>query len=41
MTQSAGAKFRQAITEEQPLQVVGTINAYTAILAESAGYKAI
>jgi methylisocitrate lyase len=41
MTQSAGAKFRQAIKEEQPLQVVGTINAYTAILAESAGYKAI
>lgn len=41
MTQSAGAKFRQAIREEQPLQVVGTINAYTAILAESAGYKAI
>ncbi len=41
MTQSAGAKFRQAIKEEQPLQVVGTINAYTAILAESAGYRAI
>ena len=41
MTQSAGAKFRQAIRDEQPLQVVGTINAYTAILAESAGYKAI
>jgi methylisocitrate lyase len=41
MTQSAGAKFRQAIREEQPLQVVGTINAYTAILAESAGYRAI
>ena len=41
MTQSAGAKFRQAIKDEQPLQVVGTINAYTAILAESAGYRAI
>jgi methylisocitrate lyase len=41
MTQSAGAKFRQAIKEEQPFQVVGTINAYTAILAESAGYRAI
>lgn len=38
---SAGAKFRQALTEESPLQVVGTINAYTAIMAESVGYKAI
>ena len=38
---SAGAKFRQALKEESPLQVVGTINAYTAIMAESVGYKAI
>ena len=41
MTQSAGSKLLKAIGEEKPLQVVGTINAYTAILAESAGYKAI
>ena len=41
MTQSAGSKLVKAIGEEKPLQVVGTINAYTAILAESAGYKAI
>ena len=38
---SAGKKFRQALSEEKPLQVVGTINAYTAIMAESVGYKAI
>lgn len=41
MTQSAGSRLLKAIGEEKPLQVVGTINAYTAILAESAGYKAI
>ena len=38
---SAGSKLRQAIAEESPLQVVGTINAYSAIMAESVGYKAI
>ena len=38
---SAGQKFRQALKEESPLQVVGTINAYTAIMAESEGYNAI
>ena len=38
---SAGKKFRQALGEEKPLQVVGTINAYTAIMAESVGYRAI
>lgn len=38
---SAGARFRAAVTEEKPLQVVGTINAYTALLAERAGFKAI
>ncbi len=38
---SAGARFRQALKDEQPLQVVGTINAYTALLAEKAGFKAI
>ncbi|MFT7689180.1 MAG: methylisocitrate lyase [Candidatus Azotimanducaceae bacterium] len=38
---SAGKKFREAIAAESPLQVVGTINAYTAIMAESEGYKAI
>ena len=38
---SAGARLRQAIALESPLQVVGTINAYTAIMAESVGYRAI
>ena len=39
--QSAGARFRAALENECPLQVVGTINAYTALLAERAGYRAI
>src|SRR3989442_14818158 len=38
---SAGAKFRQALTEEQPLQVIGTVCAYHAVMAKSAGYRAI
>jgi len=37
----AGARFWQALQEERPLQVVGTINAYAALLAEKAGFKAI
>src|SRR5260370_9394165 len=39
MTQ--GAKFRQALKEEKPLQVVGAINAYHAILAKASGFKAV
>ena len=38
---SAGARFWQSLQEERPLQVVGTINAYAALLAEKAGFKAI
>ena len=42
MTQSnPGKRFRQAIDAERPLQIVGTINAYTALMAERVGYKAI
>src|SRR5690554_3059017 len=43
MTQmhSAGAKLRQAIQSEKPLQIVGTINAYTAMMAERIGHKAL
>lgn len=42
MTQiSPGARFRQLVAEQAPLQVVGTINAYSALLAEKAGHKAI
>src|SRR4051812_27701320 len=36
-----GAKFRQALKEEKPLQVPGAINAYHAILAKASGFKAI
>ena len=36
-----GEKFRLALSENKPLQVVGTINAYCAMLAESAGHHAI
>lgn len=38
---SAGRRFRQALAEESPLQIVGTINAYTALMAEQVGYRAI
>lgn len=38
---SAGARFWQALQDERPLQVVGAINAYAALLAEKAGFKAI
>jgi len=38
---SAGKKFRQALKEESPLQIVGTINAYQALQATIVGYKAI
>lgn len=40
-TSSAGARLRAAIEVEQPLQVVGTINAYCALLAERAGFRAL
>ena len=36
-----GKKFRQALQKEKPLQVVGAINAYHAILAKASGYNAI
>ncbi|SVC49702.1 uncharacterized protein METZ01_LOCUS302556 [marine metagenome] len=38
---SKGATFRKAIKNNQPLQIVGTINAYTSILAEKSGHRAI
>ncbi len=38
---SAGARLWQALEDERPLQVVGTINAYSALLAERAGFKAL
>lgn len=38
---SAGVRFRAAIQEERPLQIVGAINAYHARLAERSGYRAL
>jgi len=38
---SAGSNFRSALAAEQPLQIVGTINANHALLAKRAGYRAI
>ena len=38
---SAGQRMRAALEQERPLQVMGTINAYSAIMAERVGYKAI
>ncbi|MDB5051481.1 MAG: 2-methylisocitrate lyase [Fibrobacteres bacterium] len=38
---SAGARLRLALRAERPLQIVGTINAYIAMLAERAGFRAI
>lgn len=39
--QSPGQAFRAALTKENPLQIVGTINANHALLAQRAGYQAI
>ncbi|MGD9856967.1 MAG: methylisocitrate lyase [Planctomycetaceae bacterium] len=43
MTQhpSPGLRFRDAVAAERPLQVVGTVNAYCALLAERAGFRAL
>ena len=38
---SAGARFRAAVEAESPLQVVGTITAYAALMAKRTGFKAI
>jgi methylisocitrate lyase len=38
---SAGKRFRQALGDERPLQVVGAINAYAARMAERTGFKAL
>ena len=40
-TNTPGARFRAAVAAEQPLQVIGTINAYSAMMAEQVGYRAI
>jgi methylisocitrate lyase len=38
---SAGARFRRALADEHPLQIVGAINAYVAMLAAQSGFRAI
>jgi methylisocitrate lyase len=38
---TAGTRFRAALDAERPLQIVGAVNAYTALLAERAGFRAI
>ncbi len=41
MIKSAGKKFREALKEQSPLQILGVINAYSAIQAERTGAKAL
>ncbi|MCS6120653.1 methylisocitrate lyase [Shewanella baltica] len=41
MTQSAGLRFRQALAKAKPLQIVGTTNAYFALMAEQTGFQAL
>lgn len=38
---SAGRRFRDALAVEKPLQILGTVNAYAAMMATQVGYKAI
>ena len=38
---TAGQRFRQALQQEKPLQVIGTICAYHALMAKRVGYRAI
>lgn len=40
-TSSPGARFRRAIKDNRPLQIVGAINAYCAMMAEQIGHKAL
>lgn len=39
--QSAGARFRAALSEETPLQVMGAITAYAGLMAKRTGYRAL
>lgn len=41
MSQTPGAAFRQALKDESPLQIAGTINAYAARLAAATGFRAL
>ena len=39
--ESAGTRFRQVLDQEHPLQIVGAVNAYSALLAKQSGFKAL
>jgi methylisocitrate lyase len=41
MVRTAGQRFRDALGEEKPLQIVGVPNALVALMAEKTGYRAI
>ena len=41
MMESSGKKFRNLVNETKPLQIVGTVNAYSAIMAEKVGHQSI
>ncbi len=41
MSNSAGKRFREALAAEKPLQIMGTVNTYAAMMATQVGYKAI
>jgi len=41
MGKTAGELLRQALAEEHPLQIVGVVNALIALLAQSAGFRAL
>ncbi|MBT1445407.1 methylisocitrate lyase [Shewanella sp. JM162201] len=41
MTHSAGKRFRDALARSKPLQIVGTTNAYFALMAEKTGFQAL
>jgi methylisocitrate lyase len=38
---SPGARLREEVARERPLQIVGAVNAYSALLAEAAGFRAL
>ena len=40
-SESAGHRFRHAVSEESPLQVMGAITAYAGMMAKRVGYKAL
>ena len=39
--ESSGKKFKKLVAETKPLQIVGTVNAYSSIMAEKVGHQAI